>query len=69
MVTDGVEVALQATRHPGVLCPAAVPEPFTHFDKAYLLRKDPPLKQAVDAWMSDAIRSGKWKRYLDAAMR
>jgi len=68
MVTDGVEVELQAARHPGVLCPVAVSEPFTHFDKAYLLRRDPALKQAVDAWMSDAISSGKWKGFLGAAM-
>jgi cyclohexadienyl dehydratase len=69
MVTDGIEVALQATRHPGVLCPATVPEAFTHFDKAYLLRRDPALKQAVDAWMTDAIASGKWHRFLEAAMQ
>ena len=48
--------------------PRRVPEPFTHFDKAFLLRKDQALKQAVDAWMSQAIGSGKWKRYMDAAM-
>jgi cyclohexadienyl dehydratase len=68
MVTDGVEVDLQAARHPGVLCPVAVSEPFTHFDKAYLLRRDPALKQAVDAWMRDAINGGKWNRFLGAAM-
>jgi cyclohexadienyl dehydratase len=69
MVTDGIEVDLQAARHPDVLCPASAPEPFTHFDKAYLLRKDPALKQAVDSWMSEAIRSGKWTRSLNAAMQ
>lgn len=68
MVTDGVEVTLQAARHPGILCPAGVAEPFTHFDKAYLLRRDPALRQAVDAWMTDAIATGKWRAYLDAAM-
>ncbi|PKU23857.1 transporter substrate-binding domain-containing protein [Telmatospirillum siberiense] len=68
MVTDGIEVGLQAVRHPGVLCPASVAEPFTHFDKAYLLRRDPAFKRAVDAWMADALASGKWQAYLNAAM-
>lgn len=69
MVTDGIEVTLQSVRHPGVLCPAAVAEPFTHFDKAYLLRRDPALKRAVDEWMEEAIASGKWQAYLKAAMQ
>ncbi|MDR3435048.1 transporter substrate-binding domain-containing protein [Telmatospirillum sp.] len=68
MVTDGIEVTLQAVRHPGVLCPAAVNDSFTHFDKAYLLRRDPALKQAVDAWMGQALASGKWQHALDTAM-
>ncbi|MBB4009363.1 transporter substrate-binding domain-containing protein [Allorhizobium taibaishanense] len=69
MVTDGVEVDLQSKLHPGVLCPAAVKEPFTHFENAYLLRKDPALKSAVDAFMAKALENGDWKAKLDAAMQ
>jgi cyclohexadienyl dehydratase len=69
MVTDGVEVDLQSKLHPAVLCPAAVTAPFTHFDDAYLLRRDVALKQVVDGWMQQAIATGKWRRDLDAAMQ
>ncbi|HWK47494.1 MAG TPA: transporter substrate-binding domain-containing protein [Stellaceae bacterium] len=69
MVTDGVEVDLQSKLHPGVLCPAAVSAPFTHFDDAYLMRKDKPLKQVVDGWMQQAIATGKWRKALDGAMQ
>lgn len=69
MVTDGVEVDLQSKLHPGVLCPAAVKEPFTHFENAYLLRKDAGLKAAVDGFMTKALTNGDWKAKLDAAMQ
>jgi cyclohexadienyl dehydratase len=69
MVTDGVEVDLQAKLHPGVLCAAAVSAPFTHFDDAYLMRKDPALRAVVDGWMWQAIASGRWKQAYDAAMQ
>jgi cyclohexadienyl dehydratase len=68
MVTDGVEVDLQTKLHPGVLCPAAVAAPFTHFDDGYLMRKDKALRAVVDGWMWQAIASGKWKQDYDAAM-
>ena len=69
MVTDGIEVDMQAKLNPGVLCAVPVAAPFTHFENAYLLRKDPELKQAVDAWMTKALSSGLWKAKLDAAMQ
>ncbi|MCG5243725.1 transporter substrate-binding domain-containing protein [Azospirillum doebereinerae] len=69
MVTDGVEADLQAKLNPGVLCAVPVATPFTHFENAYLLRKDPALKQAVDQWMTAALSNGLWKAKLDAAMR
>lgn len=69
MVTDGIEADMQAKLNPGVLCAVPVAAPFTHFDNAYLLRKDPALKQAVDQWMTGALSSGLWKAKLDAAMR
>jgi len=69
MVTDGVEVDLQSKLHPGVLCPAAVAAPFTHFDDGYLMRKDKDLRAVVDGWMWQAIASGKWKQDYDAAMQ
>ncbi|MGF7176396.1 transporter substrate-binding domain-containing protein [Azospirillum doebereinerae] len=69
MVTDGVEADLQAKLNPGVLCAVPVAAPFTHFENAYLLRKDPALKQAVDQWMTTALSNGLWKAKLDAAMR
>lgn len=69
MVTDGIEADMQAKLNPGVLCAVPVAAPFTHFDNAYLLRKDPALKQAVDQWMTGALSSGLWKAKLDAAMQ
>lgn len=69
MVTDGIEADMQAKLNPGVLCAVPVAAPFTHFDNAYLLRKDPVLKQAVDQWMTGALSSGLWKAKLDAAMQ
>ncbi|NTF30834.1 transporter substrate-binding domain-containing protein [Rhizobium skierniewicense] len=69
MVTDGVEVDLQSKLHPGVLCPANVTEPFTHFENAYLVRKDPALKAAVDDFVRKQLDNGGWKAKLDAAMK
>jgi cyclohexadienyl dehydratase len=67
MVTDGAEVDYQARRHPGVLCPVAVPDSFDHVDKAYWMTRDPALKAAVDAWLDKAIAGGDYARALEAA--
>ncbi len=56
-VSDGAEVDYQSRRHPGVLCPAAVPDSFDHADKAYWMTRDPALKQAVDAWLAPRSRA------------
>jgi cyclohexadienyl dehydratase len=68
-VTDGIEVDLIARRHPGVLCAAAVPGPFTHLTKAWYFPKDPGLKQAIDAYLGEAKADGTWAATLDAAMK
>ena len=68
MVSDGIEVDLQSKLHPGILCPANVSAPFTQFEDAYLLRKDPALKAAVDGWMRRELDDGGWSRHLAAAM-
>jgi len=68
MVTDGIEVDHQAALHKSVLCPAAVPAPFTRLEKAYWLRRDADLERQVGAWLDQEIASGNWQRTLDAAL-
>jgi cyclohexadienyl dehydratase len=67
MVTDGAEVDYQSRRHPGVLCPAAVAEPFDHFDKAYWMARDEPLKAAIDAVLTKKLAAGEYQKALAAA--
>jgi cyclohexadienyl dehydratase len=69
MVTDGIEVDHQSALHPGVLCPATVAAPFTRFQKAYLLPKDPAMKDFVDQWLAQQLSSGAWRLALDKAMK
>jgi len=69
MVTDGAEVDHQVRRHPGVLCPAAVPDSFDHFDKAYWMTRDPALKATVDGWLTRALQAGQYENALAAAGR
>jgi cyclohexadienyl dehydratase len=54
------------TRHPGVLCPAAVPHAFDKFDKAYWMTLDPPLKAAVDAVVRKSLEAADYQRALAA---
>jgi cyclohexadienyl dehydratase len=61
MVTDGAEVDFQARRHPGVLCPADVPQTFDHFEKAYWMTPDPPLKAAVDSVVTKTLNAGDYQ--------
>lgn len=68
-VTDGIEVDLIAKRHPGVLCAAAVPGPFTHLTKAWYFPKDASLKQAIDGYLAPAKTDGVWAATLEAAMK
>ena len=64
MITDGAEVDYQARLHPGILCPTAVADSFDHFDKAYWMTRDPPLKQAVDAWLKASLAAGQYEKAL-----
>jgi cyclohexadienyl dehydratase len=66
MVTDGTEVDYQARLHPGVLCAAAVPDPFDHVEKAYWMTRDPALKEAVDHWLKQCLEAGCYKKALEA---
>lgn len=66
MVTDGVEADHDALIHPE-LCAVPVAEPFTHFQNAFLLQKDPTLKAAVDAFLDGEIKSGAWAATLTEA--
>jgi cyclohexadienyl dehydratase len=68
MVTDGIEVDHQAMLHRSVLCPAAVPAPFTRLEKAYWVRRDADLERLVGVWLDGEIASGGWQRTLDAAL-
>lgn len=67
MVTDGAEVDYQSRRHPGVLCPAAVPDAFNHFDKAFWMTRDAALKGAVDNWLTQSLKAGEYEKALAAA--
>jgi cyclohexadienyl dehydratase len=64
ILTDGEIVDYQSRHHPGTLCPANVAEPFDHYEKAYLMSRDPELKEAVDAWLVKSLESGRFKRAL-----
>ena len=67
MVTDGIEVDHTSHNVP-TLCPAAVSQPFTRLEKAYMLQRDDELREVVDAWLDSAQKSGRWQKALDAAM-
>jgi cyclohexadienyl dehydratase len=66
MVTDGAEVDYQSRRHPGVLCPAEVPDSFDHSNKAYWMTRDPALKDAVNSWLERVLQAGRYQRDLKA---
>ncbi|MDB5408018.1 MAG: extracellular solute-binding protein family 3 [Rhodospirillales bacterium] len=67
MVTDGAEVDYQARRHPGILCSATVSQPFDRSDKAYWMTRDPALREAVNAWLTPILQSGRYGNVLEAA--
>lgn len=68
MVTDGIEVDHQSAMHRTVLCPATVPAPFTHLEKAYWEQKDADFQRQVGTWLDGEIASGGWQRSLDVAL-
>ncbi|MFW6093223.1 MAG: gamma subclass chorismate mutase AroQ [Pseudomonadota bacterium] len=64
MITDRVEVALQAAAYPE-LC-ATTPETFTYQEKAYLMPRDGPWNAFVDTWLELALNDGTVGRVYDA---
>ncbi len=56
MITDSIEVALQARRNPG-LC-GTMGQTLTYQEKAYLMPVDAPLKAFVDTWLSLRLGDG-----------
>ncbi len=56
MITDRVEVELQAARHPE-LC-ATMSGTLNRQEKAYLMPQDEPLKEFVDTWLDAVLADG-----------
>lgn len=67
MITDGLEADHQAHLHPE-LCAVPVPTPFTRLEKAYFFAPDPAMKEFIDTWLTEAMRSGAWQQALNKAM-
>ncbi len=64
MVTDSIEVALQARRHPG-LC-GTMEATLTYQEKAYFMPADSELARFVDTWLSLRLSDGTVSRVLEA---
>jgi cyclohexadienyl dehydratase len=67
MITDGLEADHQAHLHPELRA-IPVPSPFTRLEKAYFFARDPAMKEFIDAWLTEAMRSGAWQGALKKAM-
>jgi cyclohexadienyl dehydratase len=66
-VTDGVVVDHMARRHRDVLCAArSGPWAGTEVRKAWLLRSDPVLADAMDDALREELASGRWRADLEA---
>ena len=68
MVTDDVEVELQARRRPGQLC-RTYPGTLTRGEKRILMARDPALQRVVDEWLAAAIAAGGPAREIERAMQ
>jgi cyclohexadienyl dehydratase len=68
MITDGLEADHQAHLHPELVA-VPVAAPFTRLEKAYYFPRDLAMKTFVDAWLGEALATGRWQRTLDRAMR
>lgn len=66
MITDGVEVQLQARRHPELAGTMATP--FTRAGKAILLPAGSELTARVDAWLAPQVESGQIAAMLQRAV-
>jgi cyclohexadienyl dehydratase len=66
MFTDGVEVRLQARRHPELV--GTLAEPLTQAGKAILLPKDSELKVRVEAWLAPRVAAGAIAAELERAL-
>ncbi len=64
MITDRVEVELQASRHPA-LC-ATMTGTLSYQEKGYLMPQDPVWKAFVDTWLALAIADGTVARIFHA---
>lgn len=64
-VADGVVVDHMARRHAGQLCAPAV-EPYTRLEKAWLIRGDEGLVNAVNAQLEMELTSDRWQADLNA---
>ena len=67
MITDGIEVKLQSSRHPGLCATRA--EPFTRSEKAWMFPRDAELTSEVTGWLRPRVASGEVARRLDLAIR
>ncbi len=66
MITDGIEVRLQAARNQG-LC-GTRPEPFTRFGKAWLFPRGAALVAETERWLAPRVVAGEVARRIDAAI-
>ena len=63
MMTDAVETRLQQHLHPE-LCAIHPDQPFDFGELAYLLPRDPVMKQYVDQWLHLAAETGERQRLV-----
>lgn len=68
MITDRIEVQLQASREP-TLCPTMPGRNLTYQEKAYMMPRDQRLRDVVDTWLSDVRTSGLLARTFDKHLK